>query len=110
MKRNLTKPRLTIRRGRGPSPDTLRPADEVVEFSPEEEHPLEAERQSDLEGHDHEDHPAEDQTPGEGAAVGDVLGLYLQQMGAIPLLDRDEERELAERLDVARRRYRRAVL
>jgi RNA polymerase primary sigma factor len=38
------------------------------------------------------------------------LGLYLEQMGAIPLLERDEEVELTRRLDHLRRRYRRAVL
>lgn len=38
------------------------------------------------------------------------LSLYLKQMGSIPLLNRVQELELAERLDVARRRYRRAVL
>lgn len=37
------------------------------------------------------------------------LGLYLNQMGAIPLLSRHEEVELAARLDCARRRYRRAA-
>jgi RNA polymerase primary sigma factor len=40
----------------------------------------------------------------------DALGLYLQQMGLTPLLGRDEELELARRLDQLRRRYRRAAL
>src|SRR5947209_3486978 len=44
----------------------------------------------------------------DGSAPDDALGLYLRQMGAIPLLDRDEERELAERLEFRRTRYRRA--
>jgi len=35
----------------------------------------------------------------------DTLGLYLRQMGAIPLLSRKEELELAERLERARRRF-----
>jgi RNA polymerase primary sigma factor len=39
----------------------------------------------------------------------DVLGLYLQEMGAISMLSRDEELELTERLANARRRYRRAA-
>ena len=43
-------------------------------------------------------------------APDDALGLYLRQMGAIPLLDRDQERELAERLEFRRTRYRRAAL
>ena len=37
-------------------------------------------------------------------------GLYLKQMGSIPLLSRDLELDLAIRLENARRRYRRAAL
>ncbi len=44
------------------------------------------------------------------AAADDVLGTYLQQMGAIPLLNRGEEIVMTEGLDAARRRYRRAAL
>jgi RNA polymerase primary sigma factor len=40
----------------------------------------------------------------------DALGLYLKQMGAIPLLSREKELALAIRLETARKRYRRAVL
>lgn len=40
----------------------------------------------------------------------DALGLYLEQMGSIPLLTRGEELELTQRLEKARRHYRRAVL
>jgi RNA polymerase primary sigma factor len=40
----------------------------------------------------------------------DALGLYLRQMGAIPLLNRDQELALAQRLETARRRYRHACL
>jgi RNA polymerase primary sigma factor len=40
----------------------------------------------------------------------DALGLYLKQMGAIPLLNREKELSLATRLEKARRRYRRSVL
>jgi RNA polymerase primary sigma factor len=40
----------------------------------------------------------------------DALGLYLRQMGAIPLLTRDEELALARRLERARDRYRRGAL
>jgi len=40
----------------------------------------------------------------------DALGLYLRQMGAIPLLTRDQELALAERLEMRRRRYRHAAL
>lgn len=50
-------------------------------------------------------------SPEEGYHSGpdDALGLYLKQMGAIPLLSRDEELILAEKLERARARYRRAV-
>src|SRR5438309_1314 len=40
----------------------------------------------------------------------DTLGLYLRQMGAIPLLNRKQELELAQRLERARQRYRHAAL
>src|SRR5205807_837352 len=40
----------------------------------------------------------------------DALGLYLRQMGAIPLLSREQELTLARRLERARQRYRRAAL
>jgi RNA polymerase primary sigma factor len=40
----------------------------------------------------------------------DALGLYLRQMGAIPLLNRPQELALAEELETARTRYRRAAL
>jgi len=40
----------------------------------------------------------------------DALGLYLRQMGAIPLLSRDEELALARRLERVRERFRRAAL
>jgi RNA polymerase primary sigma factor len=40
----------------------------------------------------------------------DALGLYLRQMGSIPLLSRDREIEVAKRLEAARERFRKAVL
>src|SRR5262249_48462774 len=40
----------------------------------------------------------------------DALGLYLRQMGAIPLLSREQELALAKRLEEKRRRYRVAAL
>lgn len=40
----------------------------------------------------------------------DALGLYLRQMGAIPLLNREGELALAKRLERARSRFRRAAL
>ena len=46
----------------------------------------------------------------EGQAPDDTLGLYLRQMGSIPLLTRKQELELAEKLERARKRFRHAVL
>ena len=43
-------------------------------------------------------------------SADDPLGLYLRQMGSIPLLSRQEELALAQQLETARRRYRRAAL
>jgi RNA polymerase primary sigma factor len=43
-------------------------------------------------------------------APDDALGLYLRQMGAIPLLDRKQELALAERLERRRRQYRMTAL
>jgi RNA polymerase primary sigma factor len=40
----------------------------------------------------------------------DALGLYLRQMGAIPLLTRDKEKSLAQRLEHHRNRFRSAAL
>jgi RNA polymerase primary sigma factor len=47
---------------------------------------------------------------GDPHAPDDALGLYLRQMGAIPLLNREQELALAERLEYRRGRYRRAAL
>ena len=40
----------------------------------------------------------------------DLTRIYLRELGAVPLLDREEEAALATRLDQARRDYARAVL
>src|SRR5581483_119527 len=45
-----------------------------------------------------------------GNSPDDALGLYLRQMGAIPLLNRDQELTLARRLERLRGRFRRAAL
>jgi RNA polymerase primary sigma factor len=46
----------------------------------------------------------------DGVRADDALSLYLKQMGAIPLLGRDRELEVARRLEILRQRYRRAAL
>jgi RNA polymerase primary sigma factor len=58
--------------------------------------------------HDHEQHDEGIEYSHGGA--DDALGLYLKQMGAIPLLSREKELALAIRLEQARDRYRHAVL
>src|SRR5207248_7002700 len=54
--------------------------------------------------------PAEAGEGEDSHAPDDALGLYLRQMGAIPLLSRQQELALAERLELHRRRYRHAAL
>lgn len=54
--------------------------------------------------------PHEEEVVSHGGGADDALGLYLKQMGAIPLLNRDSELHLAMRLERARLRYRRAVM
>ena len=53
--------------------------------------------------------PAEVEEESHGGA-DDALGLYLRQMGAIPLLNREQELTLARRLEAVRRRFRHAAL
>jgi RNA polymerase primary sigma factor len=63
--------------------------------------------------HDEPDTAAENGDENEPASVNapdDALGVYLRQMGAIPLLNRQQELALAKKLEAARRRYRRAAL
>jgi RNA polymerase primary sigma factor len=60
--------------------------------------------------HEEMDMPAEEPEFNEITGPDDALGLYLRQMGAIPLLNRPEEVALAIELEVARTRYRRAAM
>jgi RNA polymerase primary sigma factor len=46
----------------------------------------------------------------EGAATEDTLGMYLRQMGAIPMLTREQELQLSKVLERRRQRFRRAAL
>jgi RNA polymerase primary sigma factor len=55
------------------------------------------------------DETSDPETEASGGA-DDALGLYLRQMGAIPLLNREQELCLARRLERARQRYRHAAL
>lgn len=56
---------------------------------------------------------ADDEAPAEDEYAGgpdDALGLYLRQMGSIPLLNREKELALAKRLEFHRNRFRGAAL
>jgi RNA polymerase primary sigma factor len=68
--------------------------------------------EADDEAEAHDDHgPAAEHADEDDAhAPDDALGLYLRQMGAIPLLNREQELALAERLEHRRTRYRHAAL
>jgi RNA polymerase primary sigma factor len=108
--------------GKTPTPDPiLAPIDsDPIEVEAVEEH--RAHDLTDSGGyfarHDAEaqDAPPLDETaavPSEGEdshGADDALGLYLRQMGAIPLLNREQELALAVRLEMRRRRYRHAAL
>ena len=59
---------------------------------------------------DDEQQVAEVHEEGSSQAADDALGLYLRQMGAIPLLNRKEELALSKKLESARNRYRHAAL
>ncbi|HZZ80667.1 MAG TPA: RNA polymerase sigma factor RpoD [Gemmataceae bacterium] len=47
---------------------------------------------------------------GEGKRIDDPVRMYLTQMGSIALLSRKEEIELAKKIEVTRKRFRRRVL
>jgi RNA polymerase primary sigma factor len=48
--------------------------------------------------------------PGATAKIDDPVRLYLSQMGAIPLLSRQDELRLASRIEITRKRFRTKVL
>ena len=49
-------------------------------------------------------------TDGDGRHIDDPVRMYLTQMGEIPLLNREKEISLAQKIEVTRRRFRRKVL
>jgi RNA polymerase primary sigma factor len=63
---------------------------------------------------DEEDDDDADEAPAKsddyGPGADDALGLYLRQMGAIRLLNKDQEQILARKLDARRTRFRQAAL
>ena len=93
-----------------------------LELAAEERLPEES-RESLFPRAEEEDEPADWDATGDAAAVlseaaegevshspDDALGLYLRQMGAIPLLTREQELALAQKLEGLRQRYRHAAL
>jgi len=90
------------------APETKRATPEPVEEPPlvedldADDDVEEEEREAPVEA---EEAVAEDSHGG----ADDALGLYLRQMGAIPLLNREQELTLARRLEAARRRFRNAA-
>jgi RNA polymerase primary sigma factor len=56
-----------------------------------------------------EDVPFSD-NEGDGKHVDDPVRMYLMQMGEIPLLTRDKEISLAQKIEMTRRRFRKKVL
>src|SRR5688572_28064627 len=44
---------------------------------------------------------------GDGKRIDDPVRMYLTQMGSIPLLSRNEEIQLAKKIEVTRKRFRR---
>jgi RNA polymerase primary sigma factor len=89
--------------------DRLRPTPPWEEEVAEQEDEQDSEDEDELEA----DEPVvvgEAAEPEDSHAADDALGLYLRQMGAIPLLSRQQELDLAQRLEKARTRYRRAAL
>jgi RNA polymerase primary sigma factor len=91
-------------------------AEEEVETDREAESETETETETEADS-EYEAPPAEELPPTDleefdedAHAPDDALGLYLRQMGAIPLLSRDEELRLAMRLEHRRERYRHAAM
>jgi len=76
--------------------------DRVIEVEVSEEHGLPAESAADA-----ATAPA---AAKDDPSLDDDLGLYLNQMGSTPLLNRQQELELVTRLDVTRWRYHHATL
>ncbi len=53
---------------------------------------------------------APEDSDGDGRHIDDPVRMYLTQMGEIPLLTREREISLAQKIEVTRRRFRRKVL
>jgi RNA polymerase primary sigma factor len=110
MKQSARKTKLNHRQGR-----TQRPADDlrrVQDLAGAEDRDLDmATVQPTAQFEDREFGPNDQEAAVmDGPGADDALTVYLRQMGAIPLLNREQELTLAQRLARARHRYRRAAL
>lgn len=89
-------------------------ADQLVDLSERDDLRQSADPEAALEKHNLEDGESAEPTVNpeevESFSATDPFGLYLQQMGSIPMLNRQQEVELTSRLDRLRRRYRHAAL
>ncbi|MCU0703625.1 MAG: sigma-70 family RNA polymerase sigma factor [Fimbriiglobus sp.] len=92
---------MSLTKTRKPTDDATRPTDEVYPGD-------EAARELEEDEEEEAEAPAKADEFGPGA--DDALGLYLRQMGAIRLLNKDQERTLAVKLDARRTRFRQAAL
>ncbi|HEX4590300.1 MAG TPA: sigma-70 family RNA polymerase sigma factor [Gemmataceae bacterium] len=95
--------------------DEPRPAEDVEHAADATQEPplvedLDADDDQDEDDEEQQEPAAEAEEDSHGGGADDALGLYLRQMGAIPLLNREQELALARRLEDARRRFRRAAL
>src|SRR5262245_38751782 len=108
IKHAATAPRAAPRRGRPRRSAEAWKEDLSFEqaFAEEDFRPAESEADSERSPLDRE---LSNKAGGDGASADDALTLYLKQMGAIPLLKPAQERELTQRVEIARRRYRHAV-
>ncbi len=93
---------MTLTTTRKPTEATARPTDEVYGGAKS------ARARDDEDDDDAEEAPAKTDEYGPGA--DDALGLYLRQMGAIRLLNKDQEQILARKLDARRTRFRQSAL
>src|SRR5262249_125490 len=108
IKHTATAPRAAPRRGRPRREVEAWKEDLSFEqaFAEEDFRPAESEADSERSPLDRE---LSNKAGGDGASADDALTLYLKQMGAIPLLKPAQERELTQRVETARRRYRHPV-
>ncbi len=108
MKRNRLMDILDKRRP-GPPVPPERPQDRAQLVSSSDDTELDDE-QDEVEPAEPELREIAEELESGGQGADDALGLYLRQMGAIPLLSRADEIEVATRLEKARDRFRFAAL